>query len=206
MWSNPNCKISSARKSAESKNKSTVLGRKRRILCGYYPNMNRLPRPYQLIDNPRSAAFRRFVSLFVPGNRRQRCFPLHCLRPLVSYCGSTCGSGAQFAIRRTGLTRLNFIARSGVVSGQSSSKVIGMVLARSNSFNSSGVKANSLMNSLVGSAALAIINTSFKIGGQPCGNQPNDLSGFFRSRQRLLSPYTRQTEYRLPCECPANFR
>lgn len=53
-------------------------------------------------------------------------------------------SASQFATRRTGFTRRNFTARSGVVSGQSSSKVMGMVLARSNSFNSSGVKANSL--------------------------------------------------------------
>ena len=71
----------------------------------------------------------------------------------------------QFATRRTGLTRRNFIALSGVVSGQSSSKVIGIVLARSNSFNSSGVKANSFITSLVISAAFAIINTSFKAGG-----------------------------------------
>ena len=84
----------------------------------------------------------------------------------------------QFATRRTGLTRRNFIARSGVVSGQSSSNVIGMVLARSNSFNSSGVKANSFITSLVISVAFAIINTSFKTGGQPCRNQPGNLSGF----------------------------
>ena len=142
-----------------------------------YPDLNWRPHPYQLIANPRSAAFRCFGGLFVPGNRRQWCFPLHCLRPLVSYCGSTCGSGVQFAIRRTGLTRLNFIARSGVVSGQSSSKVMGMVLARSNSFNSSGVKASSFLSSLAESAAFAIINTSFKIGSQPCGNQPNDFFG-----------------------------
>ena len=33
--------------------------------------------------------------IFVPENRAQWCFPLHCLRPLVSYCGSSCGSGGK---------------------------------------------------------------------------------------------------------------
>mgnify|MGYP006906618676 CR=1 FL=1 len=84
---------------------------------------------------------------------------------------------AQFATRRTGLIRRNFIARSGVVSGQSSSKVIGIALARSNSFNSSDVNANSFFNSLVISAAFAIINTSFKAGSQPRRNQPSNLPG-----------------------------
>ena len=56
---------------------------------------------------------------------------------------------AQFATWRTGLTRLNFMARSGVVSGQSSSKVMGMVLARSNSFNSSDVKINSFFHRII---------------------------------------------------------
>ena len=95
MWSDPNPKISSRRKSAENKKKSTVFRRKQRILWSCYPDLNWRPYPYQLIPSLRSAAFRRFGGLFVPGNRRQWCFPLHCLRPLISYCGSSCGSGAM---------------------------------------------------------------------------------------------------------------
>ena len=57
-----------------------------------YPDLNWRPHPYQLISNPRNASIRRFGGIFVPEKRRQWCFPLHCLRPLVSYCGSGCGS------------------------------------------------------------------------------------------------------------------
>ena len=56
--------------------------------------MKTRPHPYQLISSPRSTAFRCFEGLLVPEKRRQWCFPLHCLRPLVSYCESTCGSSA----------------------------------------------------------------------------------------------------------------
>ena len=179
LWSGPKAKNQNIKKCAKNKRKSSLFRRKVWILWSCYPDLNWGPHPYQLIASPRSAAFRRFGGLFVPGSRRQSCFPLHCLRPLVSHCGSSCGSRTQFATWRTGLTRLNFIARSGVVSGQSSSNVIGMVLARSNSFNSSGVKANSFMISLIGSTAFAIINTSFKTGRQSCRNQPNNLSSCF---------------------------
>ena len=96
MWSNPNRKISKERKGAENKKESAVFSRKQRILWSCCPDLNWRPHPYQLIANPQSTAFRRFGGIFVPGNRRQWCFPLHCLRPLVSYCGSTCGSGANW--------------------------------------------------------------------------------------------------------------
>ena len=94
MWSNPIREISSIRKSAKSKKKSAAFKRKQRILLSCRADLNRRPHPYQLIANPRSTVFRCFGGLFVPGNRRQWCFLLHCLRPLVSYCGSTCGSAA----------------------------------------------------------------------------------------------------------------
>ena len=100
MWSNANRKTSSTKKCAENKKKSTVFKRKQRILWSCYPDLNWRPHPYQLIANPRSTTFRCFGGLFVPGNRRQWCFPLHCLRPLVSYCGSTCGSNVTCAYRR----------------------------------------------------------------------------------------------------------
>ena len=58
-----------------------------------YPDLNWRPHPYQLIARPRTASIWRFGGLFVPEKRRQSCFPLHCLRPLVSCCGSGCGSG-----------------------------------------------------------------------------------------------------------------
>ncbi len=84
---------------------------------------------------------------------------------------------AQFAVCLTGLTRRNFNARSGVVSGQSLSKVIGMDLARSNSSNSSWVKASSFINSFALSAAFAIINTSFKASRQSDRDQLGNLFG-----------------------------
>ena len=65
-----------------------------------YPDLNWRPHPYQLIADPQNASIWRFWGLFVPKNRRQRCLPLHCLRPLISYCGSSCGSGNE---RRTNI-------------------------------------------------------------------------------------------------------
>ena len=59
-----------------------------------YPDLNWRPHPYQLIPHPRNASIWRFGGIFVSKKRRQWCFPLHCLRPLVSYCGSSCGSVA----------------------------------------------------------------------------------------------------------------
>ncbi len=60
-----------------------------------YPDLNWRPHPYQLILHPRNASIRRFGGIFVPEKRRQWCFPLHCFRPLVSCCGSGCGSTAM---------------------------------------------------------------------------------------------------------------
>ena len=92
MWSNPKYRNSNARKSAESKKKPVVFSRKQRVLWSCYPDLNWGPHPYQLIAHPRNASIWRFGGVFVPENRRQWCFPLHCLHPLVSCCGSGCGS------------------------------------------------------------------------------------------------------------------
>ena len=94
MWSNPKYRNSNARKSAESKKKPVVFSRKQRVLWSCYPDLNWRPHPYQLIAHPRNASIWRFGGVFVPEKRKQWCFPLHCLHPLVSYCGSGCGSGA----------------------------------------------------------------------------------------------------------------
>jgi len=92
MWSNPKYRNSNARKSAESKKKPVVFSRKQRVLWSCYPDLNWRPHPYQLIPHPRNASIWRSGGIFVPESRRQWCFPLHCLRPLVSYFGSGCGS------------------------------------------------------------------------------------------------------------------
>ena len=92
MWSNSKCRNSNSQKSAEIKRKPTVFSRKQRVLWSCYPDLNWRPHPYQLIARPRNASIRRFGDIFVPKNRKQWCFPLNCLRPLVSYCGSGCGS------------------------------------------------------------------------------------------------------------------
>ena len=94
MWSTPKCKNSKTDKSAKSKKKPAAFNRKQRILWSCYPDLNWRPHPYQLIPHPRNASIWRFGGIFVSKKRRQWCFPLHCLRPLVSYCGSSCGSVA----------------------------------------------------------------------------------------------------------------
>lgn len=55
---------------------------------------------------------------------------------------------------------------------------MGILLARSNFFNSSAVKANSSINSFVRLTPLAIIDTPFKAGCQSCGNQADNFLGF----------------------------
>ena len=63
------------------------------VFWSCWADSNRRPHPYQLIAHPRNASIWQFGGIFVPEKRRQWCFPLHCLRPLISYCGSGCGSG-----------------------------------------------------------------------------------------------------------------
>lgn len=79
----------------------------------------------------------------------------------ISPSGSSpIGAGAQFTARLAGLTPLNRTARS-------------------NYFNSSWVNAISSLSPPAISAVFAIINTSFEISGQFCGNQPDHLLGIF---------------------------
>ena len=59
-----------------------------------YPDSNWGPHPYQLIGRIGFAAFRPFCTLFAPGCHPFRNSCVHCLRPLVSPCGSACGSKA----------------------------------------------------------------------------------------------------------------
>ena len=92
MWSKMNPRNSSAPKDTAKCQKAGLSRRNARIILGSHSSMNLLSHPYQLIGHPRNASIRRFGGIFVPKNGRQRCFPLHCLRPLVSCCGSSCGS------------------------------------------------------------------------------------------------------------------
>ena len=69
---------------------------------------------------------------------------------------------------RGGLTRRNFNARSGVVSGQSSSKVMGIFLACSSSASSSFVKASSFCISADNLFTFTIIEPPLKIRCQSC--------------------------------------
>ena len=57
-----------------------------------WADSNRRPHPYQLIGRIGFAAFRPFCTLFAPGCHPFRNSCVHCLRPLVSPCGSRCGS------------------------------------------------------------------------------------------------------------------
>lgn len=47
MWSNPKCKNPSVKKCVETKNKSAIFSRKRRIMWSCYPDLNWKPHPYQ---------------------------------------------------------------------------------------------------------------------------------------------------------------
>ena len=80
-----------------------------------------------------------------------------------------------------GLTLLNRTARSGVVSGQSASKVIGIFRAFSSSFISSSVNASSFFISSFSSIIFTIIQPPFKIRRKPGRNQSRHfcLSAFF---------------------------
>ena len=104
-----------------------------------YPDSNWGPHPYQQLLRMNSSGFVPFPVLFVPEKFGFSCFLFRLFRRSFSAGGSVCGSEGQFAVLRTGLTLLNFSARSAVVSGHSSSKVIGIFLALSSSLRSSAV-------------------------------------------------------------------
>ena len=82
------------------------------------------------------------------------------------------------AVFLRGLTLLKRSALSGVVSGQSASNVIGIVLAFSSSFFSSSEKASSLFISSLSSIIFTIVQPPFKVCIEPCGNKSRDLSRF----------------------------
>ncbi len=88
MWSKMNPQNSNAPKGAAKRQKTGVSASNPRIILGSCSSMNLLSHPYQLIPHPQNASIRCLGGIFVPEKRRQWCFPLHCLRPPVSYCGS----------------------------------------------------------------------------------------------------------------------
>ena len=64
-----------------------------------YPDLNRRPHPYQLIGRMRSPAFGPFCALSRPVTHALRHSCLHCFRPLVSPCGSACGSAKMVPLK-----------------------------------------------------------------------------------------------------------
>lgn len=85
---------------------------------------------------------------------------------------------------RGGLTLLNLTARSGVVSGQSASNVIGIFFAASSSASSSFVNASSCFSSIDISLVFTIIKPPFKFGSHSCRNQSCHIcfcTAFFNS-------------------------
>ena len=84
----------SSRIVAESKENIRFFRRKADILWSCWADSNWRPHPYQLIGRIGFAAFRPFCTLFAPGCHPFRNSCVHCLRPLVSPCGSACGSKA----------------------------------------------------------------------------------------------------------------
>ena len=57
---------------------------------------NRRPHPYQLLKSPESTAFQCFRGLFIPEMCGLWSFSLHVFHPLVSPCGSRCGSSRKY--------------------------------------------------------------------------------------------------------------
>ena len=76
---------------------------------------------------------------------------------------------------RGGLTLLNLTAFYDVVSGQSSSKVIGMFFAASSSSSYSFVKASSFFSSTDISIIFTIIKPPFKFSSHSCRNQSRHI-------------------------------
>ena len=65
-----------------------------------YPDLNRRPHPYQLIGRGRFLAFGRFCVLFSSTARTIWHSCVRCFRPLVSPCGSACGSSLNLVPRK----------------------------------------------------------------------------------------------------------
>lgn len=64
-----------------------------------YPDLNRRPHPYQLIGRVRFFAFGRFCVFFRSTDRTIWHSCVRCLRPLVSPCGSACGSAKMVPLK-----------------------------------------------------------------------------------------------------------
>ena len=102
-------------------------------------------------------------------------YPFHRFRSVISCRGSRCGSNSQFATRRTGLTLLNFIARSG--------GSFRPVLIESDWHKPDPLQFFQLFQSerqLIHKlsyqmAVFAIMSTTLKTGGQLYRNQPHNL-------------------------------
>ena len=62
------------------------------IFWSCWADSNRRPHPYQLLKSPESTAFQCFRGLFIPEMCGLWSFSLHVFHPLVSPCGSRCGS------------------------------------------------------------------------------------------------------------------
>ena len=92
LWSKAKAKIQTTRNSCKKQRKRPLFKQKEGVLWSCYPDLNRRPHPYQLIGRVRFAAFQAFCALFYPERRALRPSFVHWFRPLVSPCGSRCGS------------------------------------------------------------------------------------------------------------------
>ena len=96
----------------EGKQETRYPLRENGFLWSCYPDLNRRPHPYQLIGRMRSHAFGTFCALFRPVSHALRHSCVHCFRPLVSPCGSACGSSQ---ITRQGMARYRTAASQDAV-------------------------------------------------------------------------------------------
>ena len=99
LWSKAKAKIQTTRNSCKKQRKRPLFNQKEGVLWSCYPDLNRRPHPYQLIGRIGFAAFRPFCTLFTPGCHPFRSSCVHCLRPLVSPCGSACGSAKMVPLK-----------------------------------------------------------------------------------------------------------
>lgn len=77
---------------AKGQVKTTLFSRKGWFLWSCYPDLNWGPHPYQVIGKIWSAAFWRFWGLSAPSTHTFWYSCVHCFHPLISPCGSACGS------------------------------------------------------------------------------------------------------------------
>ena len=92
LWSKAKAKIQTTRNSCKKQRKRPLFKQKAGVLWSCYPDSNWGPHPYQLIGRMRFSTFQAYCALSGPECHPFRHSCVRYFRPLVSPCGSRCGS------------------------------------------------------------------------------------------------------------------